>query len=521
MNEKLILNFVIYRTIIATSLFLTALIIQFRVFFALPLDFLFYLTALIYFLNIVYLILKKFISIKLNFYIQLIGDIILESAIVYLTGSLTGSFSFLYLITILLASFYLYRKGGLIFASLSALCYGLLVDLQYYNILPSFAYQPFLPIGRVYYNLITNFLGFFIVAILGSFVSERLRKTSEVLTTTKEKYKDLVSLNEAIVSSVASHIFAVDENKKIIFQNNLSLKRFGKQEKFEDIELIEEDFQKIFEKIKNEKRVLEFEKRVGENFFNIRISGLYSSEEKVEGILIVIDDITPKVKLEEELKKKDKMATIGSLSQAIAHEIRNPLASISGSVQILLSEVKDPQKMKLINIIAQETFRLNRIVENFLLFARPKGISKFKYSITQQLKDFYELLKNSPESQPHEIFLEIPEKEIFVNADRDMIQQVLWNLVRNSFKAMGSKKGKLIVRLKEEESVKLEVEDNGQGIPENKIKSLFEPFSSNFENGFGIGLALCQRIVSEHGGKISVSSIPFKSTIFQVSLPYE
>ncbi len=521
MTEKLILNFVIYRTIVATSLFLAALIIQYINFFALPLDFLFYLTAFIYFLNICYLILKKFVSVKTNLYIQLSFDIVIESAIVYLTGSLTGSFTFLYLITILVASLFLYRKGGLIFAAISSIAYGLLVDLQFYRILPPFFYQPLLPIGRIYYNLITNFLGFFIVALLGSFISERLRKTREELSLTEEQYQDLVSLNQAIVSSVTSYLFAIDKLGKIIFQNKESIKRFGFLKRFEDLKFFSEDFKDLIQKLEKERIVIEKKIGLEENFFEVRISGLYNINNEMEGVLVVLDDITSKVKLEEELKKKDKMATIGSLSQAIAHEIRNPLASISGSVQMLKEGEMDPKRKTLVNIIAQETFRLSRIIENFLLFARPKPIAKFKYSLTQQLKDFYLLLLNSPEKDPHEVVLEIPDKEVFINGDRDMIQQVLWNLVRNGFKAMGSKKGKLTIRLKDEEYIKIEIEDTGAGIPEEKKEIIFEPFSSNFQDGLGIGLALCKRIISEHNGKILVKSREREKTIFEVILPYD
>lgn len=521
MNEKLILNFVIYRSIVATSLFLAALIIQVINYFVLPIDFLFYLTAFIYFLNLVYLVLRKLISVKTNLYIQLFGDILIESTIVYLTGSLTGSFSFLYLITILVASFYLYRKGALIFAALSTIFYGLLVDLQYYGLIPSFYYQPFLPMGRVYYNLITNFLGFFIVAFLGSFISERLRKTHEVLSSTEEQYQDLVSLNQAIVSSVVSYIFAVDPKGNIIFQNNSSLKKFRTLKRIEDLKFLNEEMEKILETLNSENKVTEKEIQFEDSFFRIRISGLYNLENKMEGILVVIDDITSKIKLEEELKRKDKMATIGAMSQAIAHEIRNPLASISGSVQMLTDKIKENNEGKLVKIIAQETFRLNRIIENFLLFARPNKITKFKYSLTQQLKDFFELLKNSPEKEPHDIFLEIPEEEIIINADRDMLQQVLWNLVRNGFKAMGSKKGKLTIRLKRNENTKIEIEDTGPGIPKDKELEIFEPFSSNFQEGLGIGLALCKRIISEHGGNIFVKSVPGTKTIFEVVIPNE
>jgi two-component system sensor histidine kinase PilS (NtrC family) len=523
-NERTLVSFVVTRTVIATTLFLAALIIQSLTFFTLPLNFLFYLTALIYLLNVVYLVLRRVLPIRTNLYIQNLGDLILETVIVYLTGSLEGSFSFLYLVTILVGSIYLYRRGGLILAAAATMLYGALIDLQYYGIIPPLfaaAGVPLIPLGRIYYNLAANILGFFLVALLASFISERLRAAHEALSSTQARYSDLKVLNEAIVSSVSSALIATDLEGRIIFQNGGARAMFGPLQSLGDV-----FFGRTLsvEAVKGEllkgKRVRQMEvSEAGKNYL-LRMTGLADARGEVLGILLLLDDITEYKALENELKDKEKMAAIGSLSAAIAHEIRNPLASISGSVQILTSSALQGQERKLTDIIGQETFRLNRIIENFILFARPKPLTRVPYSVTQQLKDFHLLLSHSPERASHEVRLILPEGEIWVEADRDMLQQVWWNLVRNAFRAMGNTPGALTIQARQNGSgVRIAFSDTGPGIPPEKVEEIFQPFAGNFREGLGIGLALCRRVVREHGGTIEVASVPHERTTFEVGLP--
>ncbi len=523
MTEGTLLRFIVLRTVVATTLFVAALVIQSLVLFTLPLDFLFYITAFTYLLNIVWLGLRKVLPIKVNLYLQLFGDIVLESGIVYLGGSLEGSFSFLYLITVLAASIYLYRRGGLILASAASIAYGLMVDLQYYGVIPSFPRfggPEFVSLGRIYYNLVANVIGFYLVAVLASFISERLRSTREVLSSTQARYSDLKALNEAIVSSVSSAVLTGDLHGRVLFQNAWARELFGPVSSltafFGSIEL---SFEALKEEIMATGRVHQRELALSGRTFLARVSGLYDREARVMGVLLVLDDISQHKALEEELQHKEKMAAIGGLSAAIAHEIRNPLAAISGSVQMLQTAALGGQERKLTGIIAQESFRLNRIIDNFILFARPKPLTKVTYSLTQQLRDFHLLLSNSPERAGHRMELDLPPEEIVLTADRDMLQQVFWNLVRNSFRAMGTTPGSVTIAARAGDGrARVAFTDTGPGVVAGQEEIIFEPFSGNFQGGLGVGLALCKRVLSEHGGTIRVSSSP-GHTVFEVELP--
>ena len=524
MNERILISFVVLRTAVATTLFFAALIIQSLAFFALPLNVLFYLTAGTYLLNIFYLAIRRRLSVRTNLFIQLFGDLLLETAIVYLTGSLEGSFSFLYLITILAGAIYLYRRGGLITASAAAILYGTLVDLQFYGLLPPYAAAgggAFVPLGRIYYNLAANILGFFLVAILASLISERLRAAHEALTSTQARYSDLKVLNEAIVTSVQSALLATDLDGRIIFQNAAARTLFG------PLRSISEAFfgpslplESIRREWVGDQKVHQMEISDADKVFMLRLTGLSDPQGEALGLLLLLDDVTAYKALVSALKDKEKMAAIGSLSAAIAHEIRNPLASISGSVQMLQASALWGQERKLTGIIAQETFRLSRIIENFILFAKPKPLVRVRYCVTQQLKDFYLLLVNSPERASHEVRLILPPADIWVEADRDMLQQVWWNLVRNAFRAMAGIKGSLTIEARKNGGgIAIAFTDTGHGIPDDKTETIFEPFAGNFREGMGMGLALCRRVVEEHGGTIAVISVPHERTTFEVGLP--
>ncbi len=524
MTERTLLRFIVLRTVVATTLFVAALVIQSLVLFTLPLDFLFYLTAFTYGLNILWLGLRRFLPVRANLYCQLFGDILLESGIVYLGGSMEGSFSFLYLITVLSASIYLYRRGGLILASAASIAYGLLVDLQYYGVIPSFPRfggPEVVPLGRIYYNLVANVFAFYLVAVLASFISERLRSAHEALSSTQARYSDLKALNEAIVSSVSSAVLTGDLHGKVLFQNAGARELFGPVASLTSFfGTLELSFEALKEGIVGTGQVHQREIVLGERTFLCRVSGLYDRDARVIGVLLVLDDITQHKALENELQRQERMAAIGALSAAIAHEIRNPLASISGSVQMLKADAPEGgRERKLVEIIAQETFRLNRIIENFILFARPKPLAKVTYSLTQQLRDFHLLLSASPERAGHEVSLELPAEEIILTADRDMLQQVFWNLVRNSFRAMGTAPGRVAIAARAEDGrARIAFADTGPGVPPGEEERIFEPFSGNFQGGLGVGLALCKRVLTDHGGTIRVASAPGQ-TVFEVELP--
>ena len=225
---------------------------------------------------------------------------------------------------------------------------------------------------------------------------------------------------------------------------------------------------------------------------------------------MIFQDLTEMKKLEAELRLKDRMAAVGELSAGIAHEIRNPLAAIAGSVQVLQkSEALSPQEQRLMSIILKESERLNKSIAEFLRFVRPQEKRTAEFDIAVILSETLDLLANSPELRAdHRIERSISPPSYTLAGDSDQIRQVFWNLARNAFQAMPN--GGLL-RVSTEvgaDSYRICFSDSGRGMSEIDLRRLFQPFRTNFPTGTGLGMAISYRIVQAHGGDIDVASRP-------------
>ncbi len=251
------------------------------------------------------------------------------------------------------------------------------------------------------------------------------------------------------------------------------------------------------------------------------LTPLRTIEGSASGYTLIFQDLTDMKKLEAELRLKDRMAAVGELSAGIAHEIRNPLAAIAGSVQVLRkSEALSPQEQRLMSIILRESERLNKSIADFLRFVRPQEKRTAEFDIAASLSETLDLLVNSAELRPdHRIERQIVPPSFTVAGDPDQIRQVFWNLARNAVQAM-SNGG--VLRVSTElvgETYRIVFSDNGRGMSEVDQRRLFQPFRTNFPSGTGLGMAISYRIVQEHGGHIDVASRPGMGTMITVSLP--
>jgi two-component system sensor histidine kinase PilS (NtrC family) len=218
---------------------------------------------------------------------------------------------------------------------------------------------------------------------------------------------------------------------------------------------------------------------------------------------------------------KDRMAAIGELSAGLAHEIGNPLAAISGSVQLLSASVPPSTSAhRLLDIILNESRRLDRTIKGFLRFARPGDRSDVEFDIGEALRENIELLRNSDEvTGRHSIALELDPPSVRLIADRDQMVQIFWNLARNALRAM-PEGGRLEVRGHIAADVyRIEFKDTGRGMSESERRTLFQPFKTSFGGGSGLGMAIVYQIVQEHGGELSVESAPERGTTVTVALP--
>jgi two-component system sensor histidine kinase PilS (NtrC family) len=242
------------------------------------------------------------------------------------------------------------------------------------------------------------------------------------------------------------------------------------------------------------------------------------------GYLLTFQDVTEMRRLEREGRQRQRLAAVGEMAAGIAHEIRNPLASMRGSIQILRAELRlTEEQADLMDIVLRESDRLNDIIRSFLSYARPQPLAAGPVNLGRLLRDTAVLIRNGPEVLPsHRIDVEAPENGPIVDGDDAQVRQVVWNLATNGLRAMPDG-GRLVLRAKGQEdggegTVSLEVEDEGIGISAEQLDTLFQPFRGSFPRGSGLGLAIVHRIVSDHRGEVGIESEVGKGTRVVVRL---
>src|SRR5436190_1242808 len=524
------------RVVVVTTLLLASLIIQFTVRELLPINYIYLTAGLAYALTLVYIGVGQLLpSRRMNLMVQIGGDLLVETLLVYFTGGLNSPFSFLYLVSIITASMLLFRRGGLLAASGSAILYGVLCDLMYFNVIP-LPLQTFLPMtawtsSRVYFNIATNLAGFYATALLTSYISEKLQKTSEELDANRQNLAELRALNQNVVESIPSGLVTRSNYGTATFANpaafqilqtNLAnlLGRHITDLGFFSIDEWNEARERLSggAVVRNEK-----------NFFvddamrsiGYAATSLSTLEGKPAGYTLIFQDLTEMKKLESELRLKDRMAAVGELSAGIAHEIRNPLAAIAGSVQVLKgSSSLSPQEQRLMSIVLKESERLNKSIADFLRFVKPQEKRPAEFDIAASLSETLDLLANSPELHAdHKIERRVVPPSYTVVGDADQIRQVFWNLARNAVQAMPSGGTLRVTTETSEAAYRILFSDSGRGMTEDDQRRLFQPFRTNFPTGTGLGMAISYRIVQEHGGRIDVASRSGFGTTITVTLP--
>lgn len=525
------------RVVVVTSLILAALIIQFTSEIVLPISYLYLTAGVCYALTLVYIIISKSIaSTATNLYIQFAGDVFVETMLVYFTGGLDSPFSFLYLVSIVTASMLLYRRGGLVTASGAAILYGGLVDLMYYDFLPSPPQSFFTPTQwssvRLYLNIATNFAGFYATALLTSFVSEKLKRTSEELDENRQNLAQLKALNENVVASIPSGLLTLDESGRIAFANPAASEILGHTaagihgRHITDVGFVSaEGWSDLSGRMASETIIrgeLEFDRGGGDPItLGYALTPLRTRTGTPAGLTLIFQDLTEMKKLEAQLRMKDRMAAVGELSAGIAHEIRNPLAAIAGSVQVLKnSKNLALQEQRLMTIILKESERLNSTIGQFLRFVKPHERRQVEFDIAASLIETLELLLNSSEVGPdHRIEWKIDPSSYIVQGDPDQMRQVFWNLSRNALQAMPNGGLLHVAASPEGDSYEIRFDDEGRGMSERERRVLFQPFRTNFPSGTGLGMAISFRIIQEHGGRIEVESAQDKGTTISLILP--
>ncbi len=411
-EKKDILRLILLRLVIVTSLVVSAVIIQYSTSVFLPLNPFYYVVISFYLLSFIYLVLHiwgKYLPLQASF--QIFFDLLLITALVYISGGVQGSFYFLYIFVIIAASHVISKRAAFLTAALSAIFYGFLVDGMYFGLIPYYAQEEAIEIslGLVNYNIFMAWGAFFLVAFFMNFLTDSLRKTRDQL-----------------------------------------------------------------------------------------------------------------MMAQKELEIKNRLAVAGEVSAQLAHEVRNPLAAISGSVQVLKDELglKEEQR-ELMDIIVSESRRVSHSIDQFLNLVSPGQRTFSSINLTEILKETLTLLQSSGEMDGNvQVKGNYSSKSIQYFGNNNQFKQLFWNILRNALKAM-PKGGALTVDFEKikKDRIELRFADTGIGMSEDKRERIFEPFYSGFENGQGLGMAVVRKIVDDYKGKIRVASEPDKGTEIIITLP--
>jgi two-component system sensor histidine kinase PilS (NtrC family) len=376
-------------------------------------------------------------------------------------------------------------------------------------------------------------VAFLVVGLLSARLAERQSRSDVRLLAATQSLANLRALHERIVASIRSGLVTTDLQGRIFTFNASAREITGYEEKAirgQDASIL---FSDLKDHIAQSLRALEngetsprFETncRTAEGMrlrLGYSISPLSSEAGETTGMVISFQDLTQVRSLEETSRRQDRLAAIGRMAASIAHEIRNPLAAMRGSIQMLHSEMDgDSSQRELMEIILRESDRLNRIITDFLSYARPRSLSQARVDVGDLLHQTFALMRHSPEIGANQTIVEeLPKQPIFAEADEGQLKQVFWNLARNALQAM-PQGGTLRATLERNSDQRLRIafSDTGCGMSPDQVEHLFEPFSST-TGGTGLGLSIVYQIIRDHGGTINVRSLVGQGTTITVELP--
>jgi len=478
-----------------------------------------YFIIALYSLTIIYsLLITRIKNLLLFGYIQLILDVVAEICLIFITGGIDSWFSFTLILTVLSSSIVVDKRAGYIIASLSSILYGTLLDLQFYRMLP-IGYEGIMEEKQFLFNISVHVISFYITAYLAGYLSYSLEKTVEKLEAKNSDIKDLEFFNTKVIESLPSGLFTTDtEGSVLIFNHAAELISGAKKET-----VIGNSIRTALPFLDNPPESGKYERLLSINNDNDKIIGLTIAElrdlnENNTGFIGIFQDMTEKKKLESEMKNKEKWAAVGELSANIAHEIRNPLASLRGSIE-MLKEGKLPErhKEKLMDIALGEMERLNNIISDFLTYSRPKPLEIRPIDIHSILDSTLELLRNAEHKSGISIKKDF-EGQFLINADPERMRQVFWNLGTNAFEAMENSGVLTVSTRNSPANVTISFSDTGSGISQSNIDKIFYPFFTTKERGTGLGLSIAYRIIEEHNGRLIVASRPGIKTTFEIIL---
>jgi two-component system sensor histidine kinase PilS (NtrC family) len=467
-----------------------------------------------------YLVLLHFWEeLKPQSVLQVISDLLLVTLFVYITGGVDSELNFLYPLIILLASILLPRVWAYLTAALAFILYGAVLELSYFQVVPSFSVTH--PGIRTLQSIIfVNLFGFFTIAYLAGLLADKLRQTDKRLAYFRGELESLQALHENIVQSTSDGLITTGLDGRITLVNTAAEKLLQHPESALLGQPIAPLFEDSLPHATADHSHCEVRFVAPNNFrktFRVIVSELRVLGRGPLGFVYTLDDLTRVRRLEREVRMQDRLAAIGRLSAAIAHEIRNPLTSIAGSAT-LLSQIPslNDEHRRLLQIVTRESQRLNNIITDFLAYSHAKQYRFAQVDIVPLLEDTLTLLEQRLEVQKLGIDIErrYATPKALALADGDRMKQVFWNFCENAVRAM-KQGGTLTISIEDlGNDWQFSFADTGPGMSPQMVEKVFEPFQSQFEGGTGLGLAIVYQIVQAHEGKVWVRSKPGQGCTF-------
>jgi two-component system sensor histidine kinase PilS (NtrC family) len=520
------------RLVAVSAVLVGALLVQTATEEILPIAPLVRIAGLAYFLSLVWILLWILrIPARLQASFQLSGDLLIFGSLVYLTGGPSSPFAFLFLIVVAVGALTFGLRGALTVAGGAFAVYGAISEATAYGLLPRPSFvQLFPPLGHsaLAFQIFVTGAGFAVVALLTSYLAHSLQQAEGRLRGEQAASARLFALSGDVLRSVDSGVLAADLQGRVVLANPAAQRILGSELALEGRHLAELlpfvgiEWSMVLEKLANGHPVRLEGTVSGRGIpLGCTVTPLHAGDATPVGLVVHFRDLTQAREEATRIRLRERMEAVGEMAAGIAHEIRNPLASISGSAQVLgkvpgLGE----KERRLSHIIVEESRRLSRIIESFLGYARPPDPQRGPCDIARTLEETLTLFGNSPEVTPaHKIASEIVPHPQPVIADEKLLRQAFFNLARNAIQAMPQGGTMRVEAGPQGRAYVIRWCDEGIGMEPQQIQEIFQPFKAFRKGGTGLGLAVVYSIVSDHGGDIHVSSAPGQGSVFTLRIP--
>ena len=468
--------------------------------------------------------------------LQIGADLITSALLVHVTGGAQSAYTFFFPLSIIAAATMRFRAGAVVVTALSSATFSLVVYLGWIGALPVPSGQRVLPydltdleFGR---QMALNLAAFAGVGFLAYNLGGQIQRTSASLEVERTAAADLYAVHEDIVRSLASGLVTIDERGIVLTFNDAASDilvvavedSIGRpvEEAMPGIDAMLAELS-IRDSVRRADMTIE-RKNAGPLELGISISPLRNNREVVLGRIVNFQDLTELRQMERQIKQAERLAVIGTLAAGIAHEIRNPLASISGSIELLnepSDEDGEDEQRALMDIVTREVDRLNRLITDLLAYTNPAPPRLVEFDVADMVRETMQVFRQDRSFAEIDLLLTKTSRStgLVIEGDPAKLRQVLWNLLRNAAEAIGSDGAVTVSVTASDDFVEIEVADNGGGIDATDIDKVFDPFFTTKSRGSGLGLATCHNIITEMGGRIHVDSEPGAGTRFAIAVP--